>query len=281
MAKVNLNKLPQRGAALMGALADPTRKTIFNLLLEKPLVVKVIAADLPISQSAVSQHLKVMKESGLVLEEKQGRSHLYAANPAALDWLSWQFGLLRDDILRVDSAQDSVDHSSDYDVVDSVMDDWAQQWPELDVLSTGLMLRFCLIGRHLEWLLERLATHFNMTTSQILILSTLDRMAEGECSLKELARVSFTQLHTTEDHIKSIEECGYIARRQDAGITLIKLTNTGKEILHQFYSAQRSQSNTPIYQMEADKQLKLTTLLRPLLFDLRNNVKYDFGEHEP
>ncbi|HLS98354.1 MAG TPA: metalloregulator ArsR/SmtB family transcription factor, partial [Porticoccaceae bacterium] len=85
------------GQRLLGALADATRRSIFNLLLKQPQPVKVLAADLPISQPAVSQHLKTMLEAGLVTKTPQGRYHIYSVNPAALDWLSVQFGALRED----------------------------------------------------------------------------------------------------------------------------------------------------------------------------------------
>src|SRR5690606_33409326 len=78
--------------AVFSALADPTRRAILNKLMRQPLTVKVIAADMPISQPAVSQHLKVLKHADLVAEQRQGRMHIYSANPVALDWLSWMFG---------------------------------------------------------------------------------------------------------------------------------------------------------------------------------------------
>lgn len=277
MADVNLNRLPQRGTALMGALADPTRKAIFNLLLEKPTVVKVLSADLPVSQSAVSQHLKVMKEAGLIVEEKQGRTHLYSVNPVALDWLSWQFGLIRDDLLNEDVDHHSPQQSSEYDAVDMAMESWTQQWSELDTLSNGLMLRLCLIGRHLEGLFERLAARFDMTSEQVLILSTLDRISSHESSLSELSRISFTQITTTESHLQPLEVRGYIERTQDPddsdGI-LIKMTDSGKLILHEILDMQKTHDHAPIYQMDTDKRLKMVKLLRPLLFDLRERMKH-------
>lgn len=281
MANFNLNQLPQRGAKLMTALADPTRKTIFNMLIEQPSVVKVIAADLPISQSAVSQHLKVMKESGLVLEQRQGRSHLYSANPVALDWLSWQFGLLRDDLLHEDIDHVETQELVEYDAVDRVVESWSQQWSGLDALATGLMMRFCMIGRHLEWLLEKLALSFGLSSSEILILSTLDRVENRACSLSQLSQIGFTQLQATEDRIKPLQQRGLIERRSDSEnpeAELIALTDEGLTLLRQFYAQQKQQTNAPIYNMDVEDQLKLTKQLRPILRSLRNSVKYGIGE---
>jgi DNA-binding transcriptional ArsR family regulator len=66
------------------ALADPTRRQIFERVLTAPQPVGAIADGLPVSRSAVSQHLKVLKEAGLISERRQGTRRLYVADPQAL-----------------------------------------------------------------------------------------------------------------------------------------------------------------------------------------------------
>ena len=68
----------------MDALGDPTRRAIFERLAEGPCAVVEIAEGLPVSRPAVSQHLKVLKEAGLITERRAGTRRLYAANPQAL-----------------------------------------------------------------------------------------------------------------------------------------------------------------------------------------------------
>ena len=68
-------------------LGDPTRRTIVEHLAAQPLAVVDIAARLPVSRPAVSQHLKVLKETGLVSEEVVGRRHVYRLNPVAISAL--------------------------------------------------------------------------------------------------------------------------------------------------------------------------------------------------
>src|SRR5437764_13203824 len=63
------------------ALADPTRRKVLEQLRGGPRPVSVIAAQLPVSRPAVSQHLKVLKEAGLVREERQGTRHVYEIDP--------------------------------------------------------------------------------------------------------------------------------------------------------------------------------------------------------
>jgi DNA-binding transcriptional ArsR family regulator len=66
------------------ALADPTRRRILERLRTGPKPVGVIAAGLSVSRPAVSQHLKVLREAGLVQEEAQGTRHIYHIDPRGL-----------------------------------------------------------------------------------------------------------------------------------------------------------------------------------------------------
>jgi len=68
----------------LAALSDPTRRMVFERILAAPRPVAAIAEGLPVSRPAVSQHLKVLKEAGLVTERRNGTQRLYAANPQAL-----------------------------------------------------------------------------------------------------------------------------------------------------------------------------------------------------
>jgi DNA-binding transcriptional ArsR family regulator len=68
----------------LGALGDPTRRAIFELLTTRPTAVGELAERLPISRPAVSQHLKVLKEAGLVIDEAVGTRRLYRVNPAGV-----------------------------------------------------------------------------------------------------------------------------------------------------------------------------------------------------
>lgn len=68
----------------LATLADPSRRRIFELLKSGPLHVGRIAEQLPISRPAVSQHLKVLKEAGLVQETREGNRHAYSIDPKGL-----------------------------------------------------------------------------------------------------------------------------------------------------------------------------------------------------
>jgi DNA-binding transcriptional ArsR family regulator len=75
------------GDEVWSVLGDRTRRTILECLAERPLAVVEIAERLPVSRPAVSQHLKVLKDSGLVSEDAVGRRHIYRLNPAGVSAL--------------------------------------------------------------------------------------------------------------------------------------------------------------------------------------------------
>ena len=66
------------------ALGDPTRRAVFERLAEGPCAVGEIAGGLPVSRPAVSQHLKILKEAGLVIDEPAGNRRIYRVNPDGL-----------------------------------------------------------------------------------------------------------------------------------------------------------------------------------------------------
>jgi DNA-binding transcriptional ArsR family regulator len=72
------------------ALAEPSRRQVFERLRDGPLSVGAIASGMPVSRPAVSQHLKVLKEAGLVTDHAEGTRRIYAIDPRGLAALrSW------------------------------------------------------------------------------------------------------------------------------------------------------------------------------------------------
>jgi DNA-binding transcriptional ArsR family regulator len=68
----------------LSALADPTRRCVFERLREGPLPVGAIARGMPVSRPAVSQHLKALKEAGLVADRPEGTRRVYYIDPQGL-----------------------------------------------------------------------------------------------------------------------------------------------------------------------------------------------------
>jgi DNA-binding transcriptional ArsR family regulator len=86
-------------ATAMDALGDPTRRTIFERLRDGPRAVGELAAGLPVSRPAVSQHLRVLKEAGLVTERRDGTRRLYRLDPRGLEELRAYFERFWDNAL--------------------------------------------------------------------------------------------------------------------------------------------------------------------------------------
>ena len=63
------------------ALGDPTRRAIFERLADRPSAVGELASEFPVSRPAVSQHLKVLKDAGLVTSRPAGNRRIYQADP--------------------------------------------------------------------------------------------------------------------------------------------------------------------------------------------------------
>ena len=80
---------------LFAALADPTRRAVFERVAAGPQTVGALAAGLPVSRPAVSQHLKVLKDAELVTDEARGTSRIYRIDPKGLGplrrWLDEQW----------------------------------------------------------------------------------------------------------------------------------------------------------------------------------------------
>jgi DNA-binding transcriptional ArsR family regulator len=76
------------GPDLFGALADPTRRRVLERLAEREHTVSELVAGLEISQAAVSQHLKVLRETGLAEARSEGRHRFYRLRPEGLTELS-------------------------------------------------------------------------------------------------------------------------------------------------------------------------------------------------
>ncbi len=69
------------------ALGDPTRRAIFERVAHRPCAVGELARELPVSRPAVSQHLKVLKDAGLVMDRPDGNRRIYQVEPDGVDAL--------------------------------------------------------------------------------------------------------------------------------------------------------------------------------------------------
>lgn len=95
---------------LFAALADPTRRAVFERVVDRPHTVGALAAQLPVSRPAVSQHLKVLKDAGLVTDEAHGAARIYRVDPQGLGpmrrWLEQQWERSLENFKRIAEQED-------------------------------------------------------------------------------------------------------------------------------------------------------------------------------
>jgi DNA-binding transcriptional ArsR family regulator len=89
----------------LSALADPTRRRVFERLRSGPKAVGAIARGMPVSRPAVSQHLKALKEAGLVADRPEGTRRVYYIDPHGLGSLRRWLDQFWDEALTAFAAQ--------------------------------------------------------------------------------------------------------------------------------------------------------------------------------
>ena len=99
----------------LDVLGDPTRRAIVDRLRRGPTPVGLLAAGMPVSRPAVSQHLTVLRTAGLVSEHREGTRRIYRLEPAGIEELrSWV------EALAVDARAGQADHAVVVDALASV-----------------------------------------------------------------------------------------------------------------------------------------------------------------
>ena len=99
----------------LAALADPTRRRVFERLKSGPKAVGALARGMPVSRPAVSQHLKVLKEAGLVADRPEGTRRVYYIDPDGLGALRKWLDQFWDEALAAFAAEVETTHGKDKD----------------------------------------------------------------------------------------------------------------------------------------------------------------------
>ena len=99
------------GDAGLGLLGDPSRRAIFELLARRPCSVQELADELPISRPAVSQHLRVLRDGGLVVSRAEGTRRIYRLNPEGITALrAWLDGVWSDALTGFQKTAEATSH---------------------------------------------------------------------------------------------------------------------------------------------------------------------------
>lgn len=96
---------------VLDALGDPTRRAVFERVARGPVAVGELASELPVSRPAVSQHLRVLKDAGLVVDRAEGTRRLYSLSPSGVAELrSWLDGLWSTALAAFKDAAEREEH---------------------------------------------------------------------------------------------------------------------------------------------------------------------------
>jgi DNA-binding transcriptional ArsR family regulator len=102
------------GDAGLGLLGDPSRRAIFELLARRACSVQELADELPISRPAVSQHLRVLRDGGLVVSRAEGTRRIYRLNPEGVTALrTWLDGVWGDALTSFQKTAEATPHDPD------------------------------------------------------------------------------------------------------------------------------------------------------------------------
>lgn len=259
-------------AGYFAHIGDPTRRAIVSKLLEGPSTVKTLSADLPVSQPAVSQHLKILKNVGLVMEERDGKYHRYSLDPAAMEALLTELDGFRERVSR-GAWSNQAGKAPQCDVVDETMASWASLHLRSDPLTMGILLRLRLVAVMLEKRIAGATARMRLSVVEFRLLATLERIGPPNAStLTELSRLTLLSLPGASKYLARAEKRQLIERMpnaEDGRSNLLRLTEKGRTLLHKAMLGQRDHELAPIYNLPLGQKQRIAEATRILLHELK------------
>lgn len=254
-------------------LADATLRKIIDRLLIDSMPASAIATELSIPQSAVTQHLKILKAAGLVQVERQGKLSIYSANRDALIALAMQSSALFDQLPQQNSRDAYLATHTDRDQVDLIMDHWSMPWSKSDRVIVGVLLRFHLISRTINKLATRAAVRYQLKHGEVLLLAALDQLGPpNQSTLTEISKSMLLSMAGLAKQVALAEKKGFVLRRpnaQDGRSDLLCLTEEGRSILYKVLDHERTIEFRSLFQLSEQDRLLLAQMSRDQLITLR------------
>jgi DNA-binding MarR family transcriptional regulator len=255
--------------ALLAALADTTRRRLFESLTE-PASVSELASRHPITRGAVSQHLKVLVDAGLVEARPQGRMRIYSRRPESLRALA-----------RYATAMDKASEAAQPDAVASELGKWQAEAPNIDYGVLALMMYFTQIGHHVVSSSEAVAERVGLSFADVALLGALRRLGPPyESSASRLARTFWISLPGMTKRLGRLEAAGFLIRSVDVDdrrSALLRLTDGGLNVLRDLVANQQPAEYHALLQLSAAEREQLSSLL-PRLLDL---IDDQHGQRRP
>lgn len=245
--------------AIFFALSDRTRRAILERLRSGAESVTRLAETLPVSRGAVSQHLKILLDAGLVAVEPVGRQRLYRA--VGLDAVA----------AYVAAAQGSPPPQSKVRVADELAK-WRSEAPHIEPEALALLMHFAQLGQSILRSNEAVAGEVGLRFSDVAVLGALRRLGPPyESSPTELARTFWISLPGMMKRLAPLEAEGFIARRSnpdDGRGVLIRLTDRGLQVLRELVAHHQPPEYHALLRMPAADRLRLLDLVSTLLAEI-------------
>jgi DNA-binding MarR family transcriptional regulator len=250
------------------ALADVTRRAVFEHLCQAPHAVSELAAKLPVSRSAVSQHLKVLKSHGLVHDRRAGKQRIYSAKPEAMRHVAQYAMTLSGGGRSPDLRAAAIEPT---DRIDGLLANWPGV-REHHVDAVALSTRLLAIGRVMERLLARACADYGISKVDMIILGTLSRLpAPHEGAPTALSQIAVLSPPGITKRLDQLEQRKLIVRlqgTQDRRTQVVSLTARGRRVHDEIARHNFSSNYAAIFAMPAAQRDQLNAYLRRLLRDL-------------
>lgn len=244
----------------IAVLADPTRRAIFERLASSPCSVTRLREALPVTLSAVSQHLKMLREAGLVTVSSRGRQRIYSVGPEQIDGLLGYLGELR-------QRQAPLPSAGREDDLESLARKRAAESPQMDADNLLISFRIEHIFRAMEQGMRRVATEVGLTIGESLLLGALGALGPPyESTPTRLKDMLWVTLPGVAKRVDRLVGGGYVElfpHPEDRRGRVVRLSAKGLEVLT---AIRRAGSQAPAYValsgMSRAARLELARLLK-------------------
>jgi DNA-binding MarR family transcriptional regulator len=251
---------------LFSALADATRRRVFELLAAQPASVNEIAAQLPVSRAAVSQHLKLLLDAGLVDVESQGRHRIYRVRRESLESLAAYAASVGAGAPASRPAMAAADAD---DPVAAELAKWEAEAPHIDHGVLALLMYFAQIGQYVSTSNEEVAAQVGLSFSDVTLLGALRRLGPPyQSTPTQLSRTFWITLPGMTKRLTRLESLGLLKRKTDSAdkrSVLLRLTPKGLATLRELIANHQPPEYHAMLQLPAGERRLLGQLLSKLL----------------
>jgi DNA-binding MarR family transcriptional regulator len=252
---------------MLAALAAPSRMAMLEHLAVEPRPVQDIAYMMPISRPAVSQHLQILKQAGLVTETVAGRRRVYAAAPMPLARLAAHLDGLARRAERGGGAP--VPKAPESDFIDEAVAGWAVNSLGMEPETVAAISRLLLAAKLMEAMMSRLATRYGLTAGEAMLLGTLRRIGPPYRSTPtELSHLMIAAPPGVAKRLSRLQRMKLVERAistDDQRSHDITLTAKGCSIADAFAVENLSSNYAPFFALKAEARVALAKSLRELL----------------